>query len=609
MMARIRQVEERLLGPPKPVESLVRNVLFLGFFVLLLLVVGVGYRAVQSVEQLEKESVFVDDIGERHLRLVLDLWKTAGKVVPEARIAVATKSNSLLGLAARQRLNDLRREMDSKLAEARASSLADWVEWGELEAANKGFWAGIDATDATDESWHDKRERMLQALDRLDTAVDKERAESDEKAHQMSAGARRRIILATGAVLLVGIVVAALALYEIRRNLLALSNAYAGTAEARDYLQSLLDSLVSGVVVIGQDGIVKTVSEYFRALPVVGAGSHSGEDYRDLFRHNPSLLAVVSEQLEQPVSGNRYYGRVDLGVNLFDVFTSPLMVAGQRNGIIVVFVDVTETARAQTELRRNRALAAVGQMTAQIAHEIKNPLGSIRFAAEFLKRQTATNQTNGLASDLSTIEVIERSVDHLGAIVAQLSEFARPKELNRTDINVNDLLDELLPMVADRLNAKRMQVSRQYSTELPAGQYDGTELRKLFLNLIINAVEASEPNSSIELRTNTNGDGQILVDIVDQGCGMDAETLQRLFEPFYTTKEKGTGLGMAIAKQIAELHGGDLGVRSRTGVGTTATVKLPLTKFAEADNRSVAVHRHIDEPIAGISPHATEVVR
>lgn len=589
MIDRLKKLEERLLGPAKHVESLVRNVLFLGFFVLLLLVVGVGYRAVQSVDQLEKESVFVDDIGERHLRLVLDLWKNVGEIVPESRIALANQSNSLVGGATRRRLNDLRREMDLKFAEARSSSLADWGEWSEFEAANKEFWVSIDAKDVTDKSWSEKRDRLVKALDTLDAAVDKERIESDEKAHQMSAGARKRIVLATGAVLIVGIIVAALALYEIRRNLLALSGAYAGTAEARDYLQSLLDSLVSGVVVIGQDGIVKTVSESFRVLPVVGAESRSGEDYRKLFRDNPSLLAAVSEQLEQPLSGNRYYGRVDLGANLFDVFTSPLMVAGQRNGIIVVFVDVTETAHAQNELRRNRALAAVGQMTAQIAHEIKNPLGSIRFATEFLKRLAATNQ----ASDLSTIEVIERSVDHLREIVAQLSEFARPKQLNRTEINVNALLDELLPMVADRLNAKQMLISRQYSPDLPAGQYDGTELRKLFLNLIINAVEASEPNSSVQLRTSTNGDGQILVDIIDQGCGMDSETLKRLFEPFYTTKEKGTGLGMAIAKQIAELHSGDLGVRSRTGEGTTATVKLPLTKFAEADNKSIAVHRHI----------------
>lgn len=588
-MARVRKLEEQLLGPPRPVESLVRNVLFLGFFVLLLLVVGVGYRAVQSVDQLEKESVFVDDVGERHLRLILELWKTAGKALPEARTVIATKSDFLLGLSARHNLNDLKKEMDAKVGEARASSLADWEEWREFEAANKEFWASVESKDATDREWYEKRQRMLDALDDLDRAVDKERVDSDDKAHQMSAGARKRIVLATGAVLMVGIIVAGLALFEIRRNLMALSDAYAASAKTRDYLQSLLDSLVSGVVVIGRDGIVQTVSESFRALPVVGAEARSGEDYRELFRDNPPLLAAVAEQLQQSKSSNRYYGRADLGVNLFDVFTSPLMVAGVRNGIIVCFVDVTDAARAQMELRRNRALTAVGQMTAQIAHEIKNPLGSIRFAAEFLKRQAAKNQ----ASDLSTVEVIERSVDHLGAIVAELSEFARPKKLNLTEINVNDLLEDLLPMVADRLNAKRMQVSKHYSPNVTPGHYDVTELRKLFLNLIINAVEASEADSSIELRTNLKSDGHLVVDIVDHGCGMDAETLHRLFEPFYTTKEKGTGLGMAIAKQIAELHSGDLNVQSRTGAGTTATVRLPLAKFAEPDNKTLAVNRHI----------------
>lgn len=589
MMARIRQLEERLLGPPQPVESLVRNVLFLGFFVLLLLVVGVGYRAVQSVDQMEHESVLDDDIGERHLRLILDLSETAGKVAPEARALAGLSENRLLGFTAKQRLNDLKREMDQEVTNARASSLVDWDEWQAFEAAYKDFWISIESKGGVDDQWHERLDRLKSSLQELDHAADRERAQNDRRAHQMSAAARRQIVIATAAVLMVGAVVAGLALFEIRRNLLALSSAYAGTAEARDYLQSLLDSLVSGVVVIGQDGIVQTVSESFRALPVVGADARSGEDYRELFRNNPSLLAAVSEQLERSDASNRYYGRADLGANLFDVFTSPLMVAGERNGIIVCFVDVTETARAQVELRRNRALTAVGQMTAQIAHEIKNPLGSIRFAAEFLKRQTAANQP----SDLSTIEVIERSVDHLGAIVAQLSEFARPKKLNRTEVNVNDLLDELLPMTADRLNAKQMQVIRQHSNEVTTGYYDVTELRKLFLNLIINAIDASEADSSIELRTSVRDESQIVVEIIDHGCGMDSETMHRLFEPFYTTKEKGTGLGMAIAKQIAELHSGDLIVQSRTGEGTTATVRLPLAKFAEADNKSVAVHRHI----------------
>jgi signal transduction histidine kinase len=403
----------------------------------------------------------------------------------------------------------------------------------------------------------------------------------------MSGSARNRIVVATGAVLIVGVVVAALAFYEIRRNLTRLAGAFTATAKARDYLQSLLDSLVSGVVVIGQDGAVQTVSESFRRLPGAETDSEIGQSYTYLFRNNASLIAAVSEELSSPTPKTRYYGRVDLSVNLYDVFSSPLIVMGERHGVILVFVDVTEAASAQAELRRNHALTAVGQMTTHIAHEIKNPLGSIRFAAEILKRQGPGNNVDGL----STIQVIERSVDHLAAICAELSEFARPKTLNRVETNLNSLLDELLPMVADRLSSKRIQVLKQYDSNLPAGYYDRTELKKLFLNLIINSVEASQPGSSIALRTEHNGSEDVIVDIVDQGAGMDSTTLKRLFEPFYTTKEKGTGLGMAIAKQITELHNGDLTVTSEAGKGTTAKVRLPLIKFGEADNRIEGVHR------------------
>jgi signal transduction histidine kinase len=249
------------------------------------------------------------------------------------------------------------------------------------------------------------------------------------------------------------------------------------------------------------------------------------------------------------------------------------MIGGDRRGLILVFVEVTETARAQAELRRNRALAAVGQMTAQIAHEIKNPLGSIRFAAEVLKRRS---QNRVPASELQTIQVIERSVDHLASIVAELSDFARPKELNRKDLSINELLDELSPMVADRLNAKSVKVEKRFESDLPRGPFDGTELKKLFLNLIINAVDASEPGGVVEISTRFNGGHEIIIDIADRGAGMDEETRRRLFEPFYTTKEKGTGLGMAISKKIVELHKGDLLISSKEGEGTTATVRLPI---------------------------------
>ncbi|HSB12674.1 MAG TPA: ATP-binding protein [Blastocatellia bacterium] len=585
MMAYIRKLREWVLGPPATVESLVRNTLFLGFMVLLLLIAGIGYRSVRSVEQLERESVTVDDIGEEHLRILLNISETAGKIIPEARQATAYETNPLMRLPSEHRLGDLKKEMDAEVSTGRGSSLADTDEWGEFEAAYREFWNAVDKPSANE--WHDQRTRLLAAIKQLDQFVDQERRQSNSQAHQMSLSARRKITLATGAVLMVGVVVAALAFYEIRKGLKRLETAYSASAESRDYLQSLLDSLVSGVVVIGVDGSIQTISQSFRKLPGIGPASSRVQSFKELFRDNAALLEAISGELARQDSSSRYHGRVKLGAALFDVFASPLIVAGEQQGVILVFVDVSEMVRAQSELRRNSALAAVGQMTAQIAHEIKNPLGSIRFAAEFLKRQAAARP----ADAQSTIQVIERSVDHLASIVTELSEFGRPKRLNRAAVNLNDLLDDLIPMAADRLIAKQMQVKREYNRDIPVAEYDGTELRKLFLNLIINAIEASEPGSEIELRTRLERNEEVFVDIADRGSGMDGQTLSRLFEPFYTTKEKGTGLGMAIAKQIAELHGGDLIIVSRIGEGTTATVRLPITKFVEADNRINAVQR------------------
>ena len=260
-MTRTRDLRERLLGPPRAVEFLIRNVLFLGFFVLLLLVAGLGYRSVRSLEDLEKANVLVDETEERHLRIVLNLSETAGKIASEARTAVANQSNGRLLFPAQQRLKDYKNEMESEVEQARKSSLADSEEWKQFVASYRGFWDAMEETGSASNAWHDERDKMLQAVKSLDELVDREREENNIKAHQMSVSARNRIVAATAAALTVGMVVALLAFYEIRKNLKRLAGAHAATAESRDYLQSLLDSLVSGVVVIGVDGAVQTVSE------------------------------------------------------------------------------------------------------------------------------------------------------------------------------------------------------------------------------------------------------------------------------------------------------------------------------------------------------------
>jgi PAS domain S-box-containing protein len=505
-----------------------------------------------------------------HKSVVSLVSETAGKMQAYAQTALGNSDSMFLSFAARQDLKQLKAEMEERIKKAKLTSLSDTDEWREFETAFEAYWAKINSKAVID--WYAERDRMTRSIAELEHYVRSELEENDERIKILSEKERKKEVAATAAVLFVSFVVAVLTFYEIRKILKKLSLAYAESSESRDYLRSLLDSLDSGVVVIAEDGSVETVSRSFRRLTGSRVEIEADQDFKELFQDSPFLVDRISQGLENLARVTRYQGSIESGNGkLFDVFASPLIINDEHRGMILVFVDMTETARTQAELRRNRALSAVGQMTAQIAHEIKNPLGSIRFATEVLKRTRPGGQT-----DAQTLSVIDRSVDHLATIVAELSDFARPKELKQTELNLNNLLDEVVPMVADRLSVKRMEIEKHYSRDLPNGQYDATELKKLFLNLIINAIDASEPGGSIELRTKVNGKREITVDIVDRGAGMDKETLGRLFEPFYTTKEKGTGLGMAIAKKITELHKGDLFITSKKGEGTTATVRLPI---------------------------------
>ncbi|MFL6216725.1 MAG: two-component system sensor histidine kinase NtrB [Blastocatellia bacterium] len=559
----------RLFGSPRRTESLIRNVLLVGFLALLVLVAILGFTSYHSFVDMEEEVTRIRQTEVIHERIVAKVTETAGKIQSQAMTVLATSDQRYTAFPARQHLNDLKNEMEARISEAKLSPIAETPEWNRFESAFRAYWEKITAPQPMD--WFQEREQMMEALAALDQVAANEQQENDRRVEALGRRERRKEVTATLLILAVSAVVAFLTFYEIRRTLKQLSAAYTETANARDYLRSLVDSMQSGVLVITQQGAVETVNESFWRLTGLPT-AEAGQPYEEMLAGSDELRALAARCLALAEPGNRYQGRVQgESGRLLDIFTSPLRFGETLYGLIFLFIDVTEEVRAQAELQRNRALSAVGQMTAQIAHEIKNPLGSIRFAAEVLKRQKL-----GEAHDRETINVIERSVDHLAAIVNELSDYARPKEMKKATLNLNQLLDDIMPMVADRLAAKKVRIERQYAAHLPAGEFDVTELKKLFLNLIINAIEASEPGRRIELRTGADGNGKVIVEIIDHGEGMDAETLRRLFEPFYTTKEKGTGLGMAIARKIAELHHGELIVRSQKGQGTTATVRLPI---------------------------------
>ncbi|HWP44261.1 MAG TPA: ATP-binding protein [Blastocatellia bacterium] len=559
-----------LLGLPLTAEAFVQNLLLLGFFVLLLLVAAIGYWSRESIREVDQEITSLYQQEYRNLLIVQRIGRTAAIMWNQASNLLAYDEANLLHGSAKRQLARLKREMDDLIDQAGKTRIASTPEWERFVSTYGDYWAELNAPIPGD--WSEERDQMAVAIRALEDCAEREREQSEALARSVNVSERNKVLVTTLAAIVVGLFVGGLTFYEIRRMISRLGGAYRASAEARDYLQSLFDGLISGVVVIDLDGTVQTVSHSFAKVIGQNQDKLLHQDYRELFKGKSQLLEGISKYLTSDLPEGRYIGRTELGRDrLFEVFASPLMISDEYRGLILVLMDITETERAQSELRRNRALAAVGQMTAQIAHEIKNPLGSIRFAAELIKRESkAADQSR------ETVEVIDRSVDHLSRIVAELSEFARPKQLNLCRTNINELLDGLAPMIADRLERKNLELVKKFSPSLPAGDYDQTELRKLFLNLIINAIDASEPGNEIELRTGVDGNHGLIVEVVDHGEGMDAETLSRLFEPFYTTKQGGTGLGMAISKKIAELHRGDLHVVSRQGEGTRVTLRLPM---------------------------------
>jgi len=292
------------------------------------------------------------------------------------------------------------------------------------------------------------------------------------------------------------------------------------------------------------------------------------------------LEATLGSRVEKAVYRGRWVcppGDQDSLEKTFDVYSSPLAIDGDQ-GQIVTLVDATEAAESERTLRRSDSLAAVGQATTQVAHEIKNPLGSIRLGVSMLR-----DSVPGDKDALRTIELIERGIDHLNKLVVDVTQFSRQKPLERSDADLHDLLNKSLDLIANRIREKGTAIERRFDEQAVRGYWDADQLRQVFLNVIANAVDASPQHAPVTITTGlvsseVSGAAKRFARVVisDQGTGMDQATLERIFEPFFSKKRRGTGLGLAIVKQIIEQHEGRISAKSEVGKGSRFTIDLPL---------------------------------
>jgi signal transduction histidine kinase len=229
--------------------------------------------------------------------------------------------------------------------------------------------------------------------------------------------------------------------------------------------------------------------------------------------------------------------------------------------------------RQRNELRRAERLAAVGRISAQITHEIRNPLNAIGLNAELLSEELAA-LPDASAEAQQLLAAISREVDRLNGVAEHYLRFARLPRAAEEPLDLNELVGGLLDFLAPELAAAGVTVERELAAELPAVRGDEARLRGAFLNLLRNAREAMPGGGRLTVRTRPL-EGGAEARIVDTGGGIPPGDLTRIFEPFYSTKERGTGLGLAFTQQVIEEHGGVIQCESAVGRGTAFTLRLP----------------------------------
>jgi two-component system, sporulation sensor kinase E len=352
-------------------------------------------------------------------------------------------------------------------------------------------------------------------------------------------------------------------------------------------LQAIFDSIGDGITVYDHDGLIQ---HHNLISPQLFPETLPGRSCRELF--HPEVHSLPGEcPVERALHGERvetsHISVRECHRNQYiDITATPIRDAlGEKNRALLFFRDVSAKRLQEMHLIQTEKMSSVGVLATGIAHEINNPLTSVAGCAEALQRRLrddpSLQQDGRLDVFPHYLEVIIRESYRCKGIIDHLLSFGRKSDGSLAEIEVNAMLLEILALLRHQSNYRQVRIATSLQEGIPRILGDPSGLRQVCMNLLINAHQAIESGGRVEVTTEYSGGPALSIRIRDDGCGITQDTIDRIWDPFFTTKAvgKGIGLGLALSYDIVKRHGGEIQVESRLGEGAQFTVTLPVRRM------------------------------
>ncbi len=341
----------------------------------------------------------------------------------------------------------------------------------------------------------------------------------------------------------------------------------------RENLNSVMAGLEDGLLLFTRDAravMVSPAAEKFLGAP---AGHFLGRRVTDIFPADHPLrqaLHLEGDELSEVAAETEL--ETSEGTRRISVSVQAIHEGGEKMGALVTLRDLDSLESINTQLQVSERLAALGRITAGVAHEVKNPLNSMRLWLENLKESLAGDADS---NSHQAVQVLDKEIDRLDAVVKRFLDFTRPMEIKLEQTQLSQLLCEVLDVARPQLQKANVEMVQSLPADVPEVFVDRDLLKQAVLNLVLNAVEAMPGGGQIRLGLSRRAE-MAEISVADTGKGIPMENRQKIFQLFFTTRPGGSGIGLASTFRIIQLHNGSIDFTSEVGRGTTFRIELPL---------------------------------